>query len=188
MYNTFMNFAYTCTLYMYLSNYVFVYVPVIWKSNCQTSKFNDVLLTLSVRNWPDGTGDGPKIDPVEYCEHIQSEVKKAKQRLTEKKFNQVLSPEQIQEEKAMQRQQLEAIFKLMKDQDKQFGVGCIEDVQSQMKLYAQVLSSICGLQKYVVLVEVVIDLIEPEVLQITVIPEHWVKCAQFIPKPVISRD
>lgn len=84
----------------------------------------------------DGTGDAPMIDPVEYCEHIQSEVKKAKQRLTEKKFNQVLSPEQIQEEKAVQRKQLEAIFQLMQDQDKQFGVGCIEDIQTQMKLYA----------------------------------------------------
>lgn len=77
-----------------------------------------------------------EIDPVEYCEHIQSEVKKAKQRVTNKKIVEELTPDQVQEEREIQQQQLQNIFKLMQAQSEKFGVNSLDEVQQQMKLYA----------------------------------------------------
>ncbi|XP_062569885.1 matrix-remodeling-associated protein 7-like [Saccostrea cucullata] len=95
---------------------------------------------------PEEVGDGdapllssnlqPEIDPLTYCEHIQSEVKKAKQRVTAKKFNKDLTEEQIEEEREVQRKQLQSIFELMQTESDRFGISSLEDVQSQMKLYA----------------------------------------------------
>ncbi|XP_033738888.1 uncharacterized protein LOC117326306 [Pecten maximus] len=76
------------------------------------------------------------IDPVEYCEHIQSEVKKAKQRVTNKKIVEELTPEQVHEEREIQQQQLQNIYKLMQAQNEKFGVNSLDEVQQQMKLYA----------------------------------------------------
>ncbi|XP_060071344.1 uncharacterized protein LOC132551247 [Ylistrum balloti] len=76
------------------------------------------------------------IDPVEYCEHIQSEVKKAKQRVTTKKIVEELTPEQVKEELEIQQQQLQNIFQLMQTQNEKFGVNSLDEVQQQMKLYA----------------------------------------------------
>ncbi|OWF47980.1 uncharacterized protein LOC110453664 [Mizuhopecten yessoensis] len=94
----------------------------------------------------DGISDNPvsttgavnldDIDPVEYCEHIQSEVKKAKQRVTTKKIVEELTPEQVQNEREIQHQQLQNIFRLMQTQSDKFGVNSIDEVQQQMKLYA----------------------------------------------------
>ncbi|KAK3091255.1 hypothetical protein FSP39_018322 [Pinctada imbricata] len=90
-------------------------------------------------------GDGDNIvqeenttvrDPMEYCEHIQSEVKKAKQRVATKKIYPELTPEQMDEERRVQREQLQAIFKLMESQGGKFGIENIDDMQQQMKLYA----------------------------------------------------
>ncbi|XP_061181967.1 matrix-remodeling-associated protein 7-like [Saccostrea echinata] len=78
----------------------------------------------------------PEMDPLTYCEHIQSEVKKAKQRVTAKKFNKDLTEEQIEEEREVQRRQLQSIFELMQTESDRFGISSLEDVQSQMKLYA----------------------------------------------------
>lgn len=91
-----------------------------------------------------GGGDGPvyppnlqpEVDPMTYCEHIQSEVKKAKQRVTAKKFNKELTEEQIEEEREVQRKQLQSIFEMMKTDSERFGISSLDDVQSQMKLYA----------------------------------------------------
>ncbi|XP_052071375.1 matrix-remodeling-associated protein 7-like [Mytilus californianus] len=81
-------------------------------------------------------GDAPEVDPMQYCEHIQSEVKKAKFRVAEKKIGETMTAEQIAEEKEMQRKQLEEIFRLMQEQNDKFGVNSVEDIQNQMKLYA----------------------------------------------------
>lgn len=78
----------------------------------------------------------PEVDPMTYCEHIQSEVKKAKQRVTAKKFNKELTEEQIEEEREVQRKQLQSIFEMMKTDSERFGISSLDDVQSQMKLYA----------------------------------------------------
>ncbi|XP_048759811.1 uncharacterized protein LOC125669391 [Ostrea edulis] len=91
-----------------------------------------------------GDGDAPLIssnlqpegDPLTYCEHIQSEVKKAKQRATAKKFNKDLTEDQIEEEREVQRKQLQSIFELMQTDGEKFGINSLDDVQSQMKLYA----------------------------------------------------
>ncbi|KAK6187272.1 hypothetical protein SNE40_005336 [Patella caerulea] len=76
-----------------------------------------------------------EIDPVEYCEHIQGEVKRVKQKVATKKIQESMSPEQLQAERDIQRQQLEQIFSLMKEQEDKFGVKTVTDIQEQMKLY-----------------------------------------------------
>ena len=80
--------------------------------------------------------DEPTRDPLEYCEHIQSEVKKAKQRVAAKKVYPELSPEQMEEERRVQREQLQAIFQLMEKNGEKFGIDNMDDMQQQMKLYA----------------------------------------------------
>lgn len=62
-------------------------------------------------------------------------MKKAKQRVTAKKLQTDLTPDQLQEEREVQRKQLEEIFKLMQSQGDKFGVDSMDDVQHQMKLY-----------------------------------------------------
>jgi len=74
-------------------------------------------------------------DPVSYCEHIQGEVKRVKQKLATKRIQETLTQEQIDEEKKVQQQQLEAIFKLMQEQSEKFGLTSMDDVQDQMSLY-----------------------------------------------------
>ena len=76
------------------------------------------------------------IDPVQYCEHIQSEVKKAKHRVAEREVKQNMSSDEMQAERELQRRQLEEIFKLMQKNDDKFGSSSIDDVRQQMKLYA----------------------------------------------------
>ena len=71
-----------------------------------------------------------------YCEHIQSELKKAKQRVPAKKFNKDLTEAQIEEEREVQMKQLQSIFEMMQTDRERFGINSLDDVQSQMKLYA----------------------------------------------------
>lgn len=76
------------------------------------------------------------IDPVYYCEHIQGEIKKVKQDVTTRKICETLSEEQIAEEKQRQRDQLAEIFKLMQEQEEKFGINSMDEIQEQMRLYA----------------------------------------------------
>ncbi|XP_052770160.1 matrix-remodeling-associated protein 7-like [Mya arenaria] len=80
-----------------------------------------------------GRGDAPEIDPVQYCEHIQSEVKKARQRVASK--HQKLSAEEMEKEQEIQRKQIEDILKLMEENDDKFGETKRDDLQQQMRLY-----------------------------------------------------
>ena len=80
--------------------------------------------------------DDSDVDPIQYCEHIQSEVKKAKHRVAEREVKQNMSAADMQAERELQRRQLEEIFKLMQQNDDKFGAARMEDVQQQMKLYA----------------------------------------------------
>ncbi|XP_071107583.1 matrix-remodeling-associated protein 7-like [Haliotis cracherodii] len=83
-----------------------------------------------------GEGDGlAGRDPVEYCEHIQGEVKRVKQRVTTKKIEEGLTADQLKEEQEIQRNQLQQIFKMMETQPDKFGVTSMDDVQHQMSLY-----------------------------------------------------
>lgn len=52
-----------------------------------------------------------------------------------KKIEEDMTEEQKANEREIQRQQMEAIFKLMEDQEEKFGVGTMDDMQEQMKLY-----------------------------------------------------
>ena len=74
-------------------------------------------------------------DPVTFCEHIQSEVKKAEQKFATKKLQEEMSAEQIAEERVIQQQQLSAIFKMMEDDSDKFGISSLGDMTDQMKLY-----------------------------------------------------
>ena len=81
-------------------------------------------------------GEQPTIDPVYYCEHIQGEIKKVKQDVTTRKIFENLSPDQIEEEKKRQQDQLAEIFRLMQDQQEKFGISSMDEIQDQMRLYA----------------------------------------------------
>jgi hypothetical protein len=76
-----------------------------------------------------------KIDPVQYCEHIQSEVKKARHKVATQEIRQKLTEEDLKNEKEIQRKQIEDIFKLMAEHSDKFGVSSEDDVMQQMKLY-----------------------------------------------------
>lgn len=84
---------------------------------------------------PQGADIARDIDPVDYCGHIQAKVKQAQSQATKKLVEQELTKEQLDDEKALQQQQMEAIFKLLQEQEEKFGIRSMEDVQSQMKLY-----------------------------------------------------
>ena len=74
-------------------------------------------------------------DPVTFCEHIQSEVKKAEQKFATKKLREEMTTDQIAEERVIQQQQLSAIFKMMEDDSDKFGISSLGDMTEQMKLY-----------------------------------------------------
>ncbi|GFR91889.1 matrix-remodeling-associated protein 7-like [Elysia marginata] len=75
-------------------------------------------------------------DPVDYCEHIQGEIKRVQQKVATKSIAETLTEDQLREEKEIQRQQLADIFRLMQEQQDRFGIGTMDDMQEQMKLYA----------------------------------------------------
>lgn len=75
------------------------------------------------------------LDPVDYCDHIQREVKLTKQKAALKEIESHMTDEQVEEERRTQKKQLEEIFKLMAEQKEHFGINSVDDVQDQMKLY-----------------------------------------------------
>lgn len=72
---------------------------------------------------------------MQYCEHIQSQVKKARQRVATKEIQQNLTAEEIENEREIQRKQIEDIFKLMEQNSEKFGVTSEEEMLQQMRLY-----------------------------------------------------
>ena len=80
-------------------------------------------------------GEEGDIDPQQYMSHIQSQVKRSQQRVALKKIEEEMSAEQKAKEREIQRQQLEAIFKMMEEHKEKFGVSNIDEMQSQVKLY-----------------------------------------------------
>ncbi|BFZ03181.1 hypothetical protein BsWGS_06219 [Bradybaena similaris] len=75
-------------------------------------------------------------DPVEYCEHIQGEFKRVQQSVATRTIEKSLTEQQLQEEREVQRRQLGEIFRLMQQQEERFGIGSMDDMQEQLKLYA----------------------------------------------------
>ena len=75
-------------------------------------------------------------DPVDYCEHIQGEIKRVQQKVATKSIAETLTEDQLREEREIQRQQLADIFRLMQEQQDRFGIGTMDDMQEQMRLYA----------------------------------------------------
>ncbi|KAI8794702.1 matrix-remodeling-associated protein 7 [Biomphalaria glabrata] len=75
-------------------------------------------------------------DPVDYCEHIQGEIKRVQQTVATRSIAKRLTEEQLKEEREVQRKQLAEIFRLMQEQQDRFGIGSMDDMQEQMKLYA----------------------------------------------------
>ncbi|RUS82565.1 hypothetical protein EGW08_009695 [Elysia chlorotica] len=88
------------------------------------------------------SGDSPPVlsprypDPVDYCEHIQGEIKRVQQKVATKSIAKTLTEDQLKEEREIQREQLATIFRLMQEQQDRFGIGTMDDMQEQMKLYA----------------------------------------------------
>ena len=96
-----------------------------------------------------------------YAEHIPSEIKKAKQRLINKEIEANMTREERDKEHDIQRKQLEAIYKLLQQQEDKFGMNNMDDMSEQMKYYmwTAVSYSISDLYDYVHLFMFVIYLI-----------------------------
>ena len=62
-------------------------------------------------------------------------MKRTQQKVAASKIEEEMTTEQKEHERDVQREQLEAIFKLMQKQEDKFGVDSMDDIQSQMKLY-----------------------------------------------------
>jgi uncharacterized membrane protein YccC len=102
---------------------------------------------LDDKKWPTGstqpldtaTDKQPSAptDPVDYCSHIQRQVKKTRQRIAQQKIEATMTREQRDEEREVQRKQLEEIFRLMEEQKEKFGIKDADDVKEQLKLYVQ---------------------------------------------------
>ena len=76
-------------------------------------------------------------DPLEFCEHIPGEVKRVKARMAQQKMEEEMTAEAREQERQAQRDQLEAIFKMLKDQEDKYGINSMKDMEEQMKLYTQ---------------------------------------------------
>ena len=75
------------------------------------------------------------IDPVSYASHIPSEIKKVQQKALTKEIEEKMTQEEKEKERKIQREQLEAIFKLMQQQDDKFGIEDFGQMSDQMKYY-----------------------------------------------------
>ncbi|KAK7080659.1 hypothetical protein SK128_012962 [Halocaridina rubra] len=64
------------------------------------------------------------------------DTKTAERRALEKEMEVQMTLEQKREEREAQSQQLEAIFRMMQEQEDKFGKTSIGDIQDQMKLYS----------------------------------------------------
>ncbi|CAH1793417.1 unnamed protein product [Owenia fusiformis] len=74
-------------------------------------------------------------DPFEFVEHIQSEVKKVNHKAQEKAIEKELPDFDPAKEREVAKSQMEAIFTLMKEQEDQFGLKSMDEMQDQLKLY-----------------------------------------------------
>ena len=74
-------------------------------------------------------------DPIEFCSHIPSEVRKTQQRIALEEAEKSMDEEAKAREREIQHEQLAAIFSLMEQQKEKFGVESMDDIQEQMKLY-----------------------------------------------------
>jgi len=81
--------------------------------------------------------DSVRGDPVEFCGHIQREIKRTKQRIALDQIESKMTYDQLVDERAAQRQQLEDIYQLMETQKEKFGLKSVDDIEEQMKLYIQ---------------------------------------------------
>lgn len=67
--------------------------------------------------------------------HTWSQIKAARQSAIVEQLTASLTDEQLQEERKIEAQQLEAIFQLLQNQEDKFHVGSMQELQDQLKLY-----------------------------------------------------
>lgn len=79
----------------------------------------------------EGSGDSSPSKKVK-----ETHAKRVRAKQLEDELAKSMTEDQLDEERRVRQSQLEAIFKLMQDNQDRFGVDSMEDVQSQYKLYA----------------------------------------------------
>lgn len=77
-------------------------------------------------------------DAMDYCGHIQREIKKTKHRLAMEKIEAEMTKEEKMEERLAQKRQIEEIFKLMENHKEDFGLSSVDEIQDQVKLYINI--------------------------------------------------
>lgn len=83
----------------------------------------------------DSDPDYARSDPVKFCSHIPGHIKQTKHRIAQQKIEATMTQEERNQEREIQRRQLEEIFHVMEDQKDKFGVNDMADIQDQMKMY-----------------------------------------------------
>ncbi|KAJ9582288.1 hypothetical protein L9F63_003417 [Diploptera punctata] len=68
-------------------------------------------------------------------ESIVTHYKKFRQKAIAEQLSAGLTPEQLEEEKEMEKKQLEAILQLLKEQEDKFHVNSMEELEDQLRLY-----------------------------------------------------
>nr|CAD7393981.1 unnamed protein product [Timema cristinae] len=66
---------------------------------------------------------------------ILTQLKIARQEAIVQQLSAGMTEEQLEEEKEMEKQQLEAILQLLRQQEEKFQVGSMEELQDQLRLY-----------------------------------------------------
>ena len=81
-----------------------------------------------------GESEAEEIDK-SFVEHIPAQVKQVQQRCISKEIQSKMTPEEIKREYEVRKQQLEEIYKLMKEQDESFGINSMDDISEQVQYY-----------------------------------------------------
>ncbi|PSN57641.1 hypothetical protein C0J52_05417 [Blattella germanica] len=66
---------------------------------------------------------------------IVTQYKMTRQKVIAEQLSAGLTEEQLEEEKETEKKQLEAIFRLLKEQEDKFHVNSMEELESQLRLY-----------------------------------------------------
>ncbi|XP_047688648.1 matrix-remodeling-associated protein 7 [Prionailurus viverrinus] len=83
----------------------------------------------------DGQEDPPRAEPEEEDGGEVFSFKYSPGKLRGNQYKKMMTKEELEEEQRVQKEQLEAIFKLMKDNKETFGEMTDGDVQEQLRLY-----------------------------------------------------
>nr|CAD7426594.1 unnamed protein product [Timema monikensis] len=101
------------------------HVQIIWEAVGLERSSKQTLQNESGTSDDEGVGESG----------ILTQLKIARQEAIVQQLSAGMTEEQLEEEKEMEKQQLEAILQLLRQQEEKFQVGSMEELQDQLRLY-----------------------------------------------------